>query len=219
VIYYYFDDNNYYSHSLQAQGFEGEICPCNATTQAPAIIEGFIPRWVDSAWVNIENHVGEEVYSTADGSKTTVTEYGPYPEGTTTLVFPEYGVWNGTGWDVVKPLEAFKDDLKGIRLEKEYLLVTIDGVPFDIDDKSRSMMAYYVVESITNGLIGVNWKCGDNIFRYYTVQDFKPIQRAVATYVEACYSRESALVDDLEAAQDPSTVDLTVGWPSTVLTT
>ncbi len=53
----------------------------------------------NQAWIESEDHIGETVYSTIDGSSVNITLPGPYPDNTTVLPpavpFP---VWNGTEW-------------------------------------------------------------------------------------------------------------------------
>lgn len=112
-----------------------------------------------------------------------------------------------------------KLDLSTIRKKKQAGGVTVDGIELQTDEKSRFEMAQYVLESVTNGLIDVDWKKADGTSHVYLVQEFKPVYNVIVKYVGDCFKRESYLRGELEIAQDPSTVDLTAGWPSTTLTT
>ena len=118
-----------------------------------------------------------------------------------------------------KTLEECKSDLSQIRASKQSQGVTIDGVEIQTDKESRAEMNHYVMESVINGLVNVNWKKADGTFEVYTVHDFKPVYKAVVSYVDECFQREMALIKELNEAKDPSAVDLESGWPSTVITT
>jgi len=125
---------------------------------------------------------------------------------------PGYGDWEYNG-------DVFKDDLTRIRQEKENLGILVDNIPLQTDKESVAIMAGYVTEAVIDGLVTIDWKCKDKCFHTYTVQDFKPVFKVVKTYVHDCYTREMELAAALDAAPDPSTVDLTTGWPVQEYTT
>jgi hypothetical protein len=56
--------------------------PHNCTAIAPERKEGFIPRWTDDAWEQVEDHRGETGY--INGVYTEIKEPGALPEGWTT---------------------------------------------------------------------------------------------------------------------------------------
>lgn len=69
-----------------------------------------------------------------------------------------------------------------------------------------------------NGFDGFNWKCDDGVFRYLTAVVMRELSKKLHHYEQECFDNEKALVAQLDVAEDPNTVDLTVGWPSTSLT-
>lgn len=57
-----------------------------------------VPKWVDGKWWLIDNYVGRTAYRTDNGKPSTITGYGPVPEGMT-LQQPENGqVWIDGEW-------------------------------------------------------------------------------------------------------------------------
>lgn len=73
---YQYTADGYYAGEIDDYG--GPL-PNNATRTAPQKQKGFIPRWTDDTWEQVENHTGEEGYR--DGKPCTIKEYGPLPEG------------------------------------------------------------------------------------------------------------------------------------------
>jgi len=62
-----------------AQGQDVFVLPANAYVDAPVIAKGCVARRVNGAWVDVENHVGEQGY--INGVPAEIKEYGPLPEG------------------------------------------------------------------------------------------------------------------------------------------
>lgn len=120
---------------------------------------------------------------------------------------------------VEKTISDYKYDLSEIRSHKVSGGLVIDGVDIQTDERSINAMARKVTESVINGAIGVNWKKEDGTFKYYLIQDFKPVFKVVANYEEECFANEKSLSEALDQASDPSTVDLESGWPSTTIST
>lgn len=82
------DQDEYYTHSepctidpleSAAKGHDVYVLPANGHLDAPIFEEGKIPRRVNGAWVNVENHVGEKGY--LNGVPATIEQYGPLPDG------------------------------------------------------------------------------------------------------------------------------------------
>lgn len=76
--------------------------PANSCIDAPGSKkDGFaIRRNADSTgWEYVADHRGETVYNTSTGKPMTVSQFGGYPEGTTTKApSTQYDKWNGTEW-------------------------------------------------------------------------------------------------------------------------
>lgn len=97
--------------------------------------------------------------------------------------------------------------------------ITVDGISLQTDPQSVAAMAGYVTESVIDGLVDITWKCLSGTFHTYTVQEFKPVFKKIKLYVHDCFENEAALSAALDAAADPTTIDLTAGWPTTEYTT
>lgn len=87
-IVYCTDEEGYYTYSENCtldplesaqQGHEVYVLPAHGYIDAPVIAEGCVPRRVDGAWVDVENHVGEKGF--INGVPTEIKEYGPLPAG------------------------------------------------------------------------------------------------------------------------------------------
>lgn len=87
-IAYCTNEKDYYTHSeyctvdqLESiqQGHDVYVLPANGYLDAPVVAKGCVARRVNGAWVDVENHVGENGY--VNGVPTTIEEYGPLPEG------------------------------------------------------------------------------------------------------------------------------------------
>ncbi len=90
-IAYCTDDEGYYTHSEHCttdqiesarQGHDVYVLPANGYIDAPSISDGCVAKRVNGAWVNVENHIGEQGY--INGVPAEVKEYGPLPDGWST---------------------------------------------------------------------------------------------------------------------------------------
>lgn len=97
--------------------------------------------------------------------------------------------------------------------------VTVDGICLQADDAAHGNMNGYISESIINGLVDITWKCGDGTRYVYTVQDFKPVYKAITTFRRDCFVAEDAILTQIETSDDPKSIDIEAGWPSGVLVT
>lgn len=58
-----------------------------------------------------------------------------------------------------------------------------------------------------------SWKLADGEFRQWDEGDIEAFGYAVADHIQACFDREAALTLALTEAADPSSIDITTGWP------
>lgn len=116
-------------------------------------------------------------------------------------------------------LAQCKADLATKRWDTESLGVTIDNIAIQTDMDSKNEMAGYVTESIVNGLTEVHWKLADGSFQTYAIADFKNVYKIVAKYRNDCFGIEKSKAEEMDAAPDPTTVDIETGWPDTTFTT
>lgn len=78
------------------------LVPARATKVAPPKLnssEAAVFNEETQAWAVVEDHRGQAMYSTTDGSPSRVTVLGPVPDGYTLLAPPDdLSAWNGTTW-------------------------------------------------------------------------------------------------------------------------
>ena len=72
---YQFTSEGYFAEEIEDYG----LLPNNATSTAPTLVDGHIPRWTGTAWEQVENHKGKTGY--VNGEPFTVKEYGALPKG------------------------------------------------------------------------------------------------------------------------------------------
>ena len=76
---YQHDSNGYFLGETTA--YNG-LMPNGTTDIKPTLKEGYIPKFVNNAWEQVENHIGLEGY--LNGQPYTIKEYGELPNGFTT---------------------------------------------------------------------------------------------------------------------------------------
>lgn len=133
----------------------------------------------------------------------------------------------------VKPLEAYLIDADTVRDTKINCYVTLEGVTyysdegmtdetvgdveFNADADSKAQMNVYITEKMMNGIIGVNWTCKGCV-RFFTVQEFAPIYRAIVKYTNevfgVCGSHKETMTQKFNNGEDISNYDFTTGYPS-----
>lgn len=88
---YYWDCKDFYTHcepcttdplESARRGREVYVLGANGCLDAPIVEGGKWPRRVNGAWVNVENHVGENGF--VNGVPTEIKEYGALPDGWST---------------------------------------------------------------------------------------------------------------------------------------
>lgn len=96
--------------------------------------------------------------------------------------------------------------------------VIVNGVDMQTDAASIAKMDQYATESMTNGIKVVYWQKEDGTFYSWDIADFKKMFSEVTLYENACFKRQSELLDEINVAPDPATVDISIGWPSKTIT-
>lgn len=76
---YVYDSNGYYIGVDSDYGFG---LPNNSTYTKPTFVDGYIPRWRNGKWNQVETHVGEKGF--VNNEPFEVKNHGPLPEGFTT---------------------------------------------------------------------------------------------------------------------------------------
>ncbi|ALV94332.1 tail assembly protein [Pantoea rodasii] len=73
--------------------------PANSTCTAPPDAEQGKAMIFNGGWQLVEDHRGETVYSTENGTATVISQAGEYPTGTTLLKpATAFDTWNGKKW-------------------------------------------------------------------------------------------------------------------------
>jgi hypothetical protein len=103
--------------------------------------------------------------------------------------------------------------LADYRYEKEVGGVTVSSVPVNTDRETQSKLIAVRILAKEDVNYSVDWK-GTDGFVTLNAATIIAIADAVATYVQACFSREKVLSAAINAAQDPASVDITTGWPN-----
>jgi hypothetical protein len=77
--------------------------------------------------------------------------------------------------------------------------ITVNGVPMGTDDATRQTLTSAVVLAQTDSTITVDWKLQDGSFVQLTAAQIIGLGKAVAGFVQACFSAESTLATGINA--------------------
>lgn len=135
----------------------------------------------------------------------------PYIEGAKAGMF-------FVGGKIAKTHSCCIYDLNEKRKEVASSGVIVNGVPMQTDSKSIAKMDQYATESMMNGLTVVHWQKADGEFHDWPIADFKKMFSEITKYENACFGRQKELLAEINAAEDPTTVDISIGWPSKTIT-
>jgi len=107
--------------------------------------------------------------------------------------------------------------LAALRFQKETAGIVVGGVSIKTDRESQALIngAY---NSLKNGLLSsIDWK-GANGWVTVTLAQLDPIAQAVASHVQACFTRERQHNDAIQLVVNNqvqvSAYDITTGWPA-----
>ncbi|MGA4583944.1 DUF4376 domain-containing protein [Enterobacter hormaechei] len=139
-----------FNYSANEQEFLGECdilvepdtgLPAHCTLiRPPECPAGYALVFRDESWQAVEDHRGRLVIDTATGAEILVTELGPLPENTTTILRDNtFSTWDGEKW--VPDLAGAKQHLiSNIKTHRDNLSadhINIDGYHFHSDVSSR----------------------------------------------------------------------------------
>lgn len=122
--------------------------------------------------------------------------------------------------------ETARGRLKKIKDEKEaagILWTRADGTVYAIATDAESQAKLTVERAAAKDGLRIEgedvWKCavaatGQIVHEKFTNAEIIDIANKARAYVSACFKREGALRTDIDAAANPTTVDLAAGWPS-----
>lgn len=114
---------------------------------------------------------------------------------------------------VSTPLEAALAALSAKRYEVETGGIIVNGLPVATDDRAKTLLLGARLEVLGNPTLTLRWKTADGFVALSATQ-IVAISSAVRAHVQACFNREADLSALISAAADPSSVDISTGWPS-----
>ncbi len=203
------DGSSGYVHNIEVDGGLSEE---NITDFSPY-------QYIYDTWSAFDTFESTD-YWLQDGSNLTTDFYNQeVPTGAITNAPPSdyYTTHDGTNWilDVAVQLAGLKSSVDEISAEKMILPLTIDTHQVLNTDNDYHLMTAHSSSSLTS--IGLH--LADGSYHTYTTAEYLTMWESVAEYRNLTNANKDALYTALDAAPDPSTVDLTAGWASTTMTT
>lgn len=127
--FYYDADTGEYTGWSDEHIYIGVSMPgCSTDIEPPDNLEEYVSVFTGSEWEQQENHRGETVYSTADGSAVTVDYIGEINEGfTETAPSTPYDEWDGSRW-VTDTDAQHAADVAAAEQQKQALLLHAKSV-------------------------------------------------------------------------------------------
>ncbi|KAF0136640.1 MAG: hypothetical protein FD139_699 [Methylocystaceae bacterium] len=135
----------------------------------------------------------------------------------------EYQAWAALGNTpapantLAKLKEAALQALADRRWRAETGGISVNGSTVATDDKSQAKLVGACLAATLDASYSVQWKFADRGFVTLDRDQIIAIAQAVRTHVQACFDREAALAEAIEAAPDEqalATINIEGGWPS-----
>jgi hypothetical protein len=136
------------------------------------------------------------------------------PAGSAKLTEAEVDALRAPTFDQVKAQKL--NELAAYRYGKETAGVSIGGMTVKTDRESQSMLAGAKVYSDMNESVLIDWKA-ENGWVQIDRTVILAVSQAVATHIQACFSREKVHGEAIEAlttVEDIAAYDFTTGWPA-----
>lgn len=119
--------------------------------------------------------------------------------------------------DLAEARSAKLAALAAYRYDREVAGTIAGGVEVRTDRDSQALLTGAAVAAMLNGEYEVAWKA---VAGWVTLDaaSIIALASAVRAHVQACFDRERALTQEIEAAmtaEELQAVDLTIGWPTT----
>jgi len=90
-----------------------------------------------------------------------------------------------------------------------------NGHVFNSDKDSQFLMSTAMSQSERGfPVFPANWILQDGSIIELTYDEMKALSGALAAYVQACYGNYVILKAQIDASNDPESIDITQGWPS-----
>lgn len=149
IIYRYHPMTGVYAGSAEwTPPYPGIALPGNATTEAPPECEaGTVAVYRDGAWVTLEDHRGETVYSTVTSIAKIIAAPGPLPNDVTALEPPDYPIWDADAEAWTQDASARDTAMaEAVRAERDRRLAECDWTQMPdapLDDTARAAWTIY----------------------------------------------------------------------------
>lgn len=146
----------------------------------------------------------------------TMTDVGVYNAKLLEFGIQPEDLWGGTlPADLVQAALILKARVNVLRIDKLSMPVTFLSHPFQSDAEAIANITG-VLAAVGVGLplpANFSWRSADNVNVPMNAQVLLGLAGTLMTYRNACYVRSWTLKAQLDAASDPSTIDLASGWP------
>ena len=117
------------------------------------------------------------------------------------------------GWTVVRPTETeFSAIIEARRYTAEVGGTTVSGIPIATDDRSKSLITGAALRATRSADYTLRWKTADG-FVDLNADQVIAVADAVSDHVQACFDRESALLDAVADGSITAEM-LEEGWPA-----
>ena len=126
--------------------------------------------------------------------------------------------WTGEGWELVERADAeplHAPDWSALIAARRYAAeisgTTIQGMPIDTGRDSQALITGAALQAVIDPQYSVHWKTAGG-FVDLTAQQVIGVASAVRAFVQACFDRESELLDAVAAGSITAEM-LEQGWP------
>jgi len=152
-------------------------------------------------------------------------EAGALPPRSTSIKPPklsgtQVARWTGEGWEKLakapdpnlEPEPDWPSLIAARRYQAEISGTTIDGMPIDTGRDSQGLITGAAVQAIIDPSYSLHWKTSAG-FVDLTAQQVLGVASAMRAFVQACFNRESDLLDAVAAGTITADM-LEEGWPA-----
>jgi hypothetical protein len=107
------------------------------------------------------------------------------------------------------------DALAARRFTAEESGTTFNGMSLQTDRVTQAKVtAAYVKAKADSTYAIANWKMAPGTFVTLSAAQIIAVGDAIAAHVQACFDHEALLSGQIEAADNPGSIDINAGWPA-----
>ena len=103
------------------------------------------------------------------------------------------------------------------RWQAETAGITVEGVPVMSDRESQGLIVGAALQAVIDPAYTLRWKTAAGAFVALSATELLAVAQAVRAHVQACFDREAALTEAINAAADVAALDaadIGAGWPA-----